>query len=169
VVPTVIAENPGINGTGIKELTKALGLGKNAVDAFLKTLPFQPGKGREHLSYPPEANEAAGMGRRQVFKQRDWYAVPVSKSGQPGFTGSRSGAARGAYKTTRCLKTCPPCWVKSRTACPLENGITGIQTQPHQEGREFTLSPPARIVAAFGLFDGTEYDTGSIDVSQHDR
>ena len=46
------------------------------------------------------------LGRHgQVFKQQDGMQS-LFKSGTPGFTGSRSGAARGANTTTCCLKTC---------------------------------------------------------------
>ena len=54
VVTKIITENPGINGTRIKDLAKAQGIGKHAVDAVLRTLPSERGRGSERLYYVPE-------------------------------------------------------------------------------------------------------------------
>jgi hypothetical protein len=58
VVAAIIAEHPGINGTEIKELAKPFGVGKNPVDAYLKTLRCVRGAGGKHY-YPPPAAAAA--------------------------------------------------------------------------------------------------------------
>lgn len=57
VVLKIIAEHPGINGTGIKELAKAAGVGKNAADRVLKSLPHRKGKGKEKLYFPMEVEQ----------------------------------------------------------------------------------------------------------------
>jgi len=57
VVPGIIVANPdGINGMRIKALAKEQGVGKNAVDEFLKTWPnWKSGTGKEKLYLPREA------------------------------------------------------------------------------------------------------------------
>jgi hypothetical protein len=57
VVRKIIAEHPGMNGDSIKELAKTAGVGRNAADRVLKSLPYRKGKGREKLYYPPEAEQ----------------------------------------------------------------------------------------------------------------
>jgi AAA domain len=54
-----VEEHPGMNGDGIKELAEAAGVGRNAADRVLKTLPHRKGKGREKLYDPPEEVLAA--------------------------------------------------------------------------------------------------------------
>jgi hypothetical protein len=56
VVNQILSEHPdGINRTEIKKLAKARGVGKNAVDAYLQTIPSSKGRGRERVHRPPEA------------------------------------------------------------------------------------------------------------------
>jgi hypothetical protein len=60
VVRKIIAEHPGMNGDSIKELAEAAGVGRNAADRVLKSLPHRKGKGREKLYCLPEATEVLG-------------------------------------------------------------------------------------------------------------
>ncbi|MBZ5678216.1 MAG: AAA family ATPase [Acidobacteriia bacterium] len=57
VVPGIIADHPdGINGMKTKALAKEQGVGKNAVDEFLRTWPnWKAGTGKEKLYLPREA------------------------------------------------------------------------------------------------------------------
>jgi len=62
VVPAIIEAHGKINGMQIKALAKEQRVGKNAVDAFLKTWPnWTPGRGSERFYLPKETAPTGEM------------------------------------------------------------------------------------------------------------